>query len=119
MNLSAAEVFGFSDSLIYFIRDMYDELLETGIDVDAWLDELEDKKLCAEYINIELKKMKSVREELSNKSRNALFELYRISSERLNALIFALSKKNVLGKKKIKTGDKFKRHMKKADEKVA
>jgi hypothetical protein len=95
MNLIASEVFGFSESLIYFIRDLYDELSETGIKADAWLTEIEEKKIIAEYVNGELEKMKSVEEELVRRVESSLAELYGISSQKLNALIFALSKKTV------------------------
>jgi hypothetical protein len=119
MNLIASEVFGFSESLIYFIRDLYDELSETGINVDAWLTELEEKKLIAEYVNGELEKTKSVEEVLVHRVQSSLAELYGSSSEKLNALIFALSKKNSLNKKTIKSRDKVKSPGEKAEGKVA
>jgi hypothetical protein len=119
MNLNASEVFGFSDSLIYFIRDLYDELSETGINVDAWLAELEEKKISAEHMSREQEKIKAMEEGLAVKTRNALAELYGVSSERLNALIVALSKGDDPEKSKLKIRNKIKLHGKKAEWKVA
>jgi hypothetical protein len=119
MNFSATDVFAFSDSLIDFIRNSYDDFSDQGINVEAWLTELEEKKQYAEYFNSEQKKLKAVQKELNSKEQNALAGLYDTLSTKLNALIVAIGKKSGLGKQAAEIRSKVHIQKKKTEEKVA
>ncbi len=115
MNFSATEVFGFSDSLMEFIRNSYDEFSDLGINVGAWLTELEEKKQNAEYITGEQEKMKAVMNDLTARTQQSVSTLYDISSTRLDAVIGVVGKKTELGKQAVKIRNKVRAQIKKME----
>ena len=114
MNFTTTEVFGFSESLIEFIRNSAADLSGKGINVEAWLAELEEKKKSAVTLNDEQEKAKAGMKELTSRSQDAVEVLYDISSTRLDAVIGALGKKTELGKQaaKIRSGVRSKKRTK-------
>jgi hypothetical protein len=119
MAFTTTEVFGFSDSLIEFIRNSVTELSGLGINSEAWLAELEEKKKTAVSLNDEQEKMKASMKNLTANTRQAVNILYDISSTKLDAVIGAVGKKTELGKQAAKIRSKVKTHRKKTAEKVA
>jgi hypothetical protein len=113
MNFSTTEVFGFSEALIEFVRNSSGELSTLGINAEAWLTELEEKKKTAVTLNDEQDKMKAGMKDLTARTQKAVEGLYDISSSRLDAVIGAFGKKTELGKQAAKIRSKVKYQRKK------
>lgn len=102
MSFSTTEIFGFSESLIEFIRNSGAELTNLGISTENWLTELEEKKNSAVSLNDEQEKMKAGMKDLTSRTQQAVNDLYDISSTRLDAIIGVIGKKTELGKRAAK-----------------
>ncbi|MFH0977260.1 MAG: hypothetical protein V1874_15885 [Spirochaetota bacterium] len=119
MVFSTTEVFGFSESLIEFIRNSAAVLTEKGINTEAWLTELDERKKAAVSLNDEQEKMKASMKELTARSQQSVNILYDAASTRLDAIIGALGKKTESGKQAAKIRSKVRVQRKKIAEKTA
>ena len=98
MALTTTEVFGFSQSVIEFIRNSKTDLEGMGITVDTWITDLEMKKSEAVRLNDEQEKHKASLKKLTGQTESALSDLYDTTSSRLDALIGSLGKKTEVAK---------------------
>jgi len=119
MNFSTTEVFGFSEALIESMRNSKEELTGKGINVDAWVADLEEKKKSALSLNDEQDKMKAALKYQTNMVQIAVGALYDTSSSKLDAVIGAVGKKSELGKQVAKIRSKVKAQRKRAEKKKA
>lgn len=117
MNFSTTEVFGFSEALIESMRNSKEELTGKGINVDAWIADLEEKKKSALSLNDEQDKMKAALKYQTNMVQVAVGSLYDTSSSKLDAVIGAVGKKSELGKQVAKIRSKVKAQRKRAEKK--
>jgi hypothetical protein len=106
MTFSTTEIFGFSESLIEFIRNSNAELTALGLNANAWLAELDDKKKAAVTLNDEQEKMKAAMKDLTARTQQLIKVLYDLSSTRLDAVIGTVGKKTELGKQAAKIRSK-------------
>ena len=119
MNFSTTEVFGFSEALIESMRNSKEELTGKGINVDAWIADLEEKKKSALSLNDEQDKMKAALKYQTNIVQIAVGALYDTSSSKLDAVIGAVGKKSELGKQVAKIRSKVKAQRKRSEKKKA
>lgn len=117
MNFSTTEVFGFSEALIESMRNSKEELTGKGINVDAWIADLEEKKKSALSLNDEQDKMKAALKYQTIMVQVAVGSLYDTSSSKLDAVIGAVGKKSELGKQVAKIRSKVKAQRKRAEKK--
>lgn len=118
MNFSTTEVFGFSEALIESMKNSKEELTSKGINVDAWISDLEGKKKRALLLNDEQEKMKAALRHQTNLVQIAVSALYDTSSSKLDAVIGAVGKKSEFGKQVAKLRSKVKAQRKKNKENI-
>ena len=98
MSLTTTETFGFVDSVITFLESNKPALLALGLDVTAWIAELQTQKQAAVAKNNEQEAAKAHLRTLTGAVDGLLGTVYGNTSTKLDAAIGVIGKTTELGK---------------------
>jgi hypothetical protein len=107
MPISTTEVIGFCETMIEFMKSNQESLKQAGLDVSAWISEVDGKKQSAVKSNDEQEAMKAKLKEKTKETDAAKKIAYDTASSKLDALIGTIGKTTELGKQAAKLRSKI------------
>jgi hypothetical protein len=106
--MTTTETIGFCESVIEFMKSNKTALLESGVNVDPWIDDIEKAKSDAVKNNDEQEAMKAKLKEKTKITNDSMKKAYDDSSTKLDAIIGTLGKTTEMGKQAAKIRSKVK-----------